>query len=94
MAPSNIRHDAYGGRIDAEAEFSDGSDLRTRLLDHRVVVDHDGRTRARRSAARRNRVCRTGRSQAVKPTGGEVAKPKHAVEVRQRRRIVRRYGSK
>ena len=45
-APSNIRHDAYGGRIDAEAELADGSDLRTRLLDHRVVVDHDGRTHA------------------------------------------------
>lgn len=55
LALSNTRHGAYGGRISAEAELADGSALRTRLLDHRVV-DHDGRTHARRSAARRNHV--------------------------------------
>ena len=55
-APSNIRHDAYGGCIDAETELADVSDPRTRLLADRVVVDHDGRTRAHRSAARRNHV--------------------------------------
>jgi hypothetical protein len=48
--------------------LANGSDPRTRLLADRVVVDHDRRTRAHRSAARRNHVCRTGRFQAVKLT--------------------------
>ena len=59
-----------------------------------MVVDRDGRTRAHRSAARPNHVCRTYRSQAVRLTEGEVVTPKHAIEVRQRRRIVRRYDPK
>jgi hypothetical protein len=63
-------------------------------LDDRVVVDHDGRTRAHGSAARPNHVCRTYRSQAVKLTEGEVVTPKHAIEVRQRRRIGRRFDPK
>ena len=71
-------------------ELADGSAPRTRLLDDRVVVDHDGRTQAtgrpRASTASAARPLPSGEAH-----GGEVAKPKHAVEVRQRRRIVGRY---
>ena len=57
-----------------------------------MVVDRDGCSHAHRSAARLSYVFRTDSSQVVKLTGGEVVTPKHAVEVRQRRRVVRRYG--
>jgi hypothetical protein len=91
---SNIRRDAYGGRINAKAELADWVRPAHAVLDDRVVVDHDGRTHAHWSAARLDYVCRTISFQVVTLTEGEVVKPKHAIAVRQRRRIVRRYESK
>ena len=40
-----MRHDAHGGRINADVELADGGDLRTRVLAEAVVVAYDGNGR-------------------------------------------------
>ena len=51
---TNIRHDARGGRINADVELADGGDLRARVLAEGVVVAYDGKGRKATWCGRRD----------------------------------------